>query len=363
MRTIWTTGLLTIVACLLWRGALAQAQDDPNKRGDEVERLDIRGMTFVPRGRRGGDESEAQLDKLHELGFNWITICEYAYIDGVDSTDIRFRSGGGEGGQGWLHKQVENAHERGMKVMLKPQLWSREFHDGDWHGSIAMKSEQDWAAFFESYTAFVVDQAKIAQNLGVDGLCVGVEMKGTSAREADWRKLIAAVRDVYDGPITYSANSDEWQNLTWWDAVDVIGITAYFPLSQDDYAGDAEIRAGWQKVYAELDAFQKKSGMAVVFTELGYSRSVDAAREPWRHDEREPDDAFQARLYRIALEEAQKREYVAGVFVWKWFSAELGDRPSREAFLVQNRPQTLDVFAEAFGGAVASGDEAAGRVQ
>jgi hypothetical protein len=61
--------------------------------------------------------------------------------------------------------------------------------------------------------------------------------------------------------------------------------------------------------------------------------------------------AYQARLYKVALEEAQRHDYVRGVFLWKWFSAEGSSDPLRgDPFGIQNRPDVVAAIKGGFGG-------------
>jgi hypothetical protein len=48
-------------------------------------------------------------------------------------------------------------------------------------------------------------------------------------QDSHWRKLIAKVRTVYSGLLTESAIKGWETRCTWWDAVDIIGIDAYYP--------------------------------------------------------------------------------------------------------------------------------------
>lgn len=58
-------------------------------------------------------------------------------------------------------------------------------------------------------------------------------MTMTEHRETDWRKLIAEVRTVYDGPVGYNCDKYGEDHITWWEAVDVIASSGYYPI--DDW--------------------------------------------------------------------------------------------------------------------------------
>ena len=315
--------------------------------------MPVRGVTLAHLHRGdvgyGSPAAARQMSRIAELGGNWVALSDFAYMADVKRPGLRWGGDRSLTRQG-IRQSVADAHAAGLKVMLKPHIWSRAFWGGDvWHADIVMQNDADWRAFFDAYTKYVVRDAQLAQEAGADALCVGVEMQGTSGREADWRRLITEVRRVYDGPITYCAAFEEYADVPWWDAVDAVGISAYFKLTDDRLADEAALRRGWQKVYDELAAFHGRVGKPIVFLELGYTASATAGMEPWAHTPVDPDVDYQARLYRVALEEAGKRDFLLGVFLWKWFTADLYRKmEGGDAFVIQDRPPVLAAIAGAW---------------
>ena len=340
-------GLLTL--WVMPSGVDAQEEQDG-------ERLNIRGVTLASAGyRRGGggygsDFAREQLDALAALGCNWIAVTEHVYMESVRSPELRWREGGGER----LAQTVADARERGIKVLFKPHVWSRDFHGGgDWHGTVEMQSEADWQAFFKNYGDYMVAHAKIAQDAGADALCIGTELKSTTHREAEWRELIRRVREVYDGALTYSSCSDSFEEIRWWDAVDCVGITAYYRVANVDNPSENEVRQGWNEVYRRLIPFAQRVGRPICFTELGYSVSPHAAQAPWEYDVKGHAPELQAMLYRVALDEAKKSGVVEGVLLWKWFTLpdDLAEQMERhDAFGIQWRPLAVEAIRGEFGG-------------
>jgi hypothetical protein len=105
-----------------------------------------------------------------------------------------------------------------------------------------------------------------------------------------WRELIAGVRQVYRGRLTYAANFDQYREVAFWPDLDLIGINAYFPLRDVTRpAGTPEdlriaLLEGWRTILGDLDAFRHErgiGGMEVLFTEIGYARHVGSTLEPW----------------------------------------------------------------------------------
>jgi len=310
--------------------------------GNQSAAQEVKGICLASsRGGYGTESCAAQMLEIAGLGANWVALNDYAWMNSINAPAVRYGRDG-RSPEGNLAKAIENAHAAGLKVLLKPHIWSREFHGGKWHGDIEMLSEEDWDKWFASYTEFLLINAHIAQKSGADALCIGVEYEKTTHQEARWRKLIADVRAVYSGPLCYSAAFMEWQKIAWWDAVDVIAITAYWPVGPKDNPTDAEIRARWNAIYAELEPFAERWKRPIVFGEIGYTTATKTAAEPWSHDRGEAFD-LQARLYRIAIEEAQKRSFMKGVFLWKWFTDNRDGGWARgDPYTLQDKPLVIE---------------------
>src|SRR5260221_3175875 len=94
----------------------------------------------------------------------------------------------------------------------------------------------------------------------------------------------------------------------------------------------------------EIYTLSLHDALPICFTEMGYTASIKAAAAPWAYGVERPSTAYQARLYKVALEEAQRHNYVRGVFLWKWFSAEGSADPLRgDPFGFQDRTESVTV--------------------
>jgi hypothetical protein len=109
--------------------------------------------------------------------------------------------------------------------------------------------------------------------------------------ERGWRAVIAEVRGRYTGPIAYGANFDQYDQVGFWDAVDALGVTSYFPLSRWGVTGDEQrrqLRRGWERVAADLGAVAAAARPAdplpVYLLELGWTRRAGTTVRPWSYD-------------------------------------------------------------------------------
>lgn len=109
--------------------------------------------------------------------------------------------------------------------------------------------------------------------------------------ERHWRDLIAEVRTVYAGPLSYAANFDQVQEVGFWDALDVVGANAYFPLSQRGMVGERleeALTASWLRIAAELNGLADREGgpgrvLPVMFFELGWTRKAASTVRPFSY--------------------------------------------------------------------------------
>jgi hypothetical protein len=264
---------------------------------------------------------------------------------------------------------VANAHAAGLEVLFKPHLEMRGYRptpeerailrgpdpearhrlilriealrENGGHNRLAMRSDADWTRWFESYEDYILPYARDAQGAGADMFCVGRELDSSVVqREADWRRLIAKIRDEFDGPLVYSANFDSWDDIGFWDALDFIGISAYFPLSDDADPSPGGLEAGWARALEPLEAASRRWGRPVLLTEAGFPSIASAARSPWKEEKTRADVWLQSRCYEATFRALADRPWIEGAFFWLW------ERSSKPAFrdpshTIRGKPATF----------------------
>jgi len=290
------------------------------------------------------------LAPLKELGVEWISQTPFGWAPSLTSTEVRYRPDGGLWGETdeGLSKTTAWAHELGIKTLLKPHLW---VHHGDWSGDIAMATPEDWARWFASYEAFIVHYAKLAESSRIEALAIGTELGKASARTADWKRLIARVREVYHGKLTYCANwNDETERVGFWNELDFIGVQAYYPLATVDRPSMSQIEEGWKPIASRLASLAQRTGKSVVFTEIGFKSVQGSLKEPWRWETAgETDLALQRDAFDATFATFWSRTWFGGVFVWKWHPSPRAPGRDDRDFTPQGKP-ALSVIKSYFTG-------------
>ncbi|HEY2614380.1 MAG TPA: hypothetical protein VGI42_01615 [Chthoniobacterales bacterium] len=279
-------------------------------------------------------EMEKTLDELKSLGVNSIAIHPYAQIH-EDGQITSWRRTGTT--MDHITTPLRWAHERGMAAMLVPHLayWGTKF---SWRGEINFATPEEWDRFFADYERWIVQMAALAQSEHAEIFCVGLEFSYPQKFPERWLKIIAAVRAVYYGKLTYGANWNEYRDVKFWDALDYIGVLAYFPLTKTVDPAAPEIAAAWEKRCTELEKFSKRNGgKQILFTEIGYNESARAAAEPWGFKTGgEHATEIQERCIDAGLALGAKHSFLAGMFWWKWFPEVAHDE--EENYRLQTAP-------------------------
>lgn len=278
----------------------------------------MKGMSFVA---PPNPFPEDPVLPLANLGVDWIAVLPYAYFKKNAPTIHSFSSGGwwGERPEG-ICKTVALAKKNGVKVMLKPQLWT---HD-QWIGDLNFKNDKEWKTFEKNYTAFMLKWATIADSMKIDLLCIGTEIRhSTEERPKYWRGLIKAIKKVYKGKLTYAPNWDDYDKVTFWDALDYIGTDAYFPLSFDKTPTVCDLKTAWQPVLKKLKAFSKQWDKPILFTEYGYLSLDGCAGKTWELEKQrhsvDINQIAQSNAIQALLEVFAEEDWWVGGFLWKWY--------------------------------------------
>ncbi len=267
----------------------------------------------------GSARSDSAIARLARLGANAISVTPFSYMrDPQRPSVLPFSdSASNENDESVVHTS-RVARQFGMRVMLKPHLWLGR---GNWPGSIEMNNAADWDTWFDHYYRWIIHYALLAETSDIDMLCVGVELvKATVGREDRWLELFRHIRRVYRGQLVYAANwGDEFEKVTFWGALDFIGVDCYYPLSKSSEPTDDELARGTHEVLARLRTVAERYQRPLLLTEAGFTSQVEPWSDPHHRDySSDVDLQAQERCYRVFCEGLENAAWVNGVYWWKW---------------------------------------------
>ncbi|GGH27991.1 glycoside hydrolase family 113 [Paenibacillus segetis] len=272
----------------------------------------IAGMTWGFMGIRGTWANPTATYSMEQMvdktQVNWTAIAFSATQETAHSTEIAF----------WEEPTVSDeevkwaiskAKSLGLKICLKPIV---NCSDGTWRAHINffdkdVPCEPKWSEWFHSYNRYIVHYARIAEEMGCEMLCIGCEMVQTDRREQEWRNLISEVRAVYSGLITYNCDKYQEDNVTWWDAVDMISSSGYYPVQN------------WEAQLNRIEAVVQKYNKPFFFMEAGCPSRTGSSDIPndWTLAGN-PNEAEQAQFYRTMFSACETRPWVQGFMLWDW---------------------------------------------
>lgn len=265
--------------------------------------------------------SDLTLTKLKEQGFDTVAIMVPAYQQTINSEEVftNDRKGGDTPTDDALKHAIESCHKIGLRVLLKPHVDPRTNE-----ARINIMASEKW---FDSFEAFTLRYAKLAQETNCEIFAVGTELEATtfSAWTKRWNQVIDKVREVYKGKLTYCANWTEYAEVPFWDKIDIIGIDAYFPVADKDNPTLQDITAMWTAKADEIENWLKEKGYmdkGVMFTEVGYPSATGAARQPWVAISKIENQQEQADCLEAMFTVLTKRPWFRGYYLWQYFPQE-----------------------------------------
>ncbi|MFN0206962.1 MAG: glycoside hydrolase family 113 [Planctomycetota bacterium] len=248
------------------------------------------------------------------------------------------------------------ARKYGISTLLKPHLYIVDRSTGFWPGDIRMPSREKWDLWFSNYRKLILHYAQLAAEEGMETLCVGAELRQTMSHEKEWRALIADVRKIYPGIVMYSVNWDDYEDFTFPDAVDAIGVQAYFPIAYGLRPTRRDMELGWEHALKSFDKWVQKVNKPIVFTEVGFHSCQGSFARPWewKFPGMPVDFEIQAEAYDVTLNVLLKRPWLRGIYIWKWLPGQPNPAiPSDDGFYPQGKPAE-DVMRKHFKNALSS---------
>jgi|TARA_B110000483_G_scaffold216696_1_gene268480 hypothetical protein len=282
----------------------------------QTDSTKIKGISLVAPSH---ESAYQEMDTLVNIGTNWVCLMPYGFINETDAT-ITFDIDNmwwGEQSDG-LIKGIVKAKALGLKVMVKPMLWMR---NGSYTGELQLLTFAKWTVFEEEYNNFATHFAEIADSLNVEIFCIGTELKSFCQFKPNYfNGLVDTLNKNTALKLTYAANWDNYQNIPFWNKLDFIGVDAYFPLLPNAILEKEAVKRSWVKTKFELKDFAEKNKKQILFTEYGYTSTMQCVKQPWNDKlSKTVNDSNQEIAIGALIETFYPQPWFVGGFLWKWY--------------------------------------------
>ena len=273
----------------------------------------IKGFSFGYMSKRGDWEHVKAKESLKLLkdrcGIKHVILTVVAEQDTPQSIKINWENHPNVVSDQEIISMVDYAKSLDLTVILKPMV---NVSDGTWRAHINffdtdVPCEPKWSEWFAAYNEFILHYAEIAEQTACSMFVIGCEMVNADRREEEWRHLIQEVRKCYKGLITYNCDKYQEHVVKWWDAVDVISASGYYPIN------------AWEEQLDRIERVVDEHNKPFFFCEAGCPS--------WEGGDLLPNDwtirgavneEVQRRWYEEMFRATGKRNWVKGFAMWDW---------------------------------------------
>ncbi len=271
-----------------------------------------KGMSFTTWKANAYNTSEArnQYDAMKAAGIEWVAVNIWWFQSNLTSHDIR--PGMWTDSYENITSSLQYARSIGLKILYKPML---NLDIYQWRSFIVFTPE-----WMEAYTNWIVENAKVAEAAGVEIFSIGCELGNMQVHGAEVREMISQIRAVYNGLLTYAANHDSFWFIDWWDAVDIIGVDMYVPMTTRFDPSLTELTSVWDAFYYRLEAFAAKWNRPILFVELGAQARDGSNMVPNDNKLSDRQDVEELRDFYVSLFRSKiwRSPWFKGVYWWIW---------------------------------------------
>ena len=217
-----------------------------------------------------------------------------------------------------IRQTIQQADDLQLSITLMPLIILEKRKMSHWRGILSPSDPDLW---WRNYNHELKRIAYLASDAQIERLVIGAELCSLEADTARWIQLISTLRNIYRGQLTYSANWDHYQDISFWAVLDEIAVTAYFPVQSVQ-----SIEGDWQQFITEIQGYAQERNKPFIITEYGYPSRSSALKEPWNETtQAEIDPKLQAELIArstLYLQSTLSTDTTKGLqqaFLWNWF--------------------------------------------
>ncbi|MEL7221942.1 MAG: hypothetical protein AAGJ93_11525 [Bacteroidota bacterium] len=231
-------------------------------------------------------------------------------------------------------------------VMLKPLTSFWPVDGSTFWGDFYVETEEEWLEIEHAYEHLIYEFAKLSLTYEeIKLLSIGTELaEFAKRRPLFFENLILKLRN--DFPLlklTYAANWDEYEMVSFWPSLDYIGVNPYFPLINEKEPTINEIEESLMPIKENLSDFSCEYAKPILFTEYGF-RSIDYGLwEAWNlGDITSTNVNFdnQANAYTAFYNTFWQENWLTGGFFWEWkiVLPQFVNDPNENGWYVNDKP-------------------------
>jgi hypothetical protein len=316
------------------------------------------GVNFGFYAREGWYESPAareEVDEMARTGVDWVTVIVTVFQETWCST-LQYRDFAESPNDIELKEIIDYIHSKGMKVCLRPM---EEAQDGTDRYYIRFPADMERipgkrvshaSRWFDSMKKRTRFYAKVAERTKCEAFCIDSELNNIVQFNKEWREVVAAVREVYHGPVTSCfLFTDSFAAFIkspdcWLRELDFLSVSDYDSPGTKPGAGVEAMKKGLERRCNFLRNIAKVSGMKILFGEVGCTSTERTAECLWRwsgnggYNGKEQADLLEAKFTLF-----EKEPWCLGFMWWKWDEqnnrAEFHDDPAGDkGFTIRGKP-------------------------
>lgn len=173
------------------------------------------------------------------------------------------------------HAKLRQLHTTLAPVLILAQ--PRSVHE--WRGAI---DPTDWDQWWRNYQTVLDQLIGLANQAGVDAICVGNELWSTERQTQRWVDLVAHVRSGFRGHIYYATTPERREVPAFWSHVDCVGMN----IGTED-RGQSPRPAALTQLRDELIAFADMHDRPLIVTHVSDREQPPATNSTLAHEQSE----------------------------------------------------------------------------
>ncbi len=294
------------------------------------------GVTFgfyARNGVLGSPWAFEQVERMAAANVRWVVLTPTVFQETAHTTR-QYRDFEVTPNDHELYRIIEHIHQHGLRVNLRPML---ETQDGNGRLQVWFQPDREripgrvsdhWARWFESMTLRSVHYARIAQETGCELYGLDSELDRTIHMNAEWKRVIEAVRGVYAGPVTschttHTSLIHYDQELEradhWWRDLDMLQLSCYERAAKQPGTSVEDMMALLAPHIPRFRRMAEAYGKPISFGECGCTSSAGGAMHPsgWTN-EAAYDGEEQANYLEAVIRSFSPEPWWNGLYWWKW---------------------------------------------